>query len=142
MFEGIKYRYRLWKLLRSRQKTKKTYDDLIKKAQNDDREQQSIVSEAVFFVGEEDLKIRELHTEYLCQVAKNLIIPIPEFKDESIWENVHSFGIMYILTPKGVYEFKRLIRNEKKEKREIIFSWITLLIGLLGAIIGVISVLR
>jgi hypothetical protein len=141
MFERIKYRYRLCKLKRSEKRTKKIYDSHIKKAQNDD-EKQSVISEAMFFIGEEDLKIRKLHTDYLRQVANNLIVPLPEFKDESIWENVNSLGIMYILTPKGVYELKRLIRNEKKEKREVIFNWITLLIGLLGAIIGVISVLR
>jgi len=140
MFERIKYRYRLWKLLRSKKRTQKTYDRAIKEVKSKEDEQQ-IISEAIHFIGEEDLWIRELHTNYLCYVARRLIVPIPEFKDQSTWEQVRSLD-RYILTPSGIYELKKLIRIEQKERREIVFSWITLLIGLLGVLIGVISVLK
>jgi len=140
MFEGIKYRYHLWKLLRKKKRTERIYDEAIKdaKAKSKEDEKQAI-SEAMFFIDEEDFGIRELYTDHLCYIAKRLIVPLPEFKDESMWQQ--SFN-RYILTPKGIYELKKLIRNEQKEKREIIFSWITLLIGLLGTLIGVISVLK
>ena len=58
MLERIKYRYRLWKLKRSMKRTVNVYDSHITKVQNDNREQQSLVSEARFLIGEEDHKIR------------------------------------------------------------------------------------
>lgn len=140
MFDWIKYRYCLWKLLRSKRETQGSYSKTIKKAKSEE-EKRKTSSEAGFFIAEEELKIRELQTARLRYIAKRLMVPIPEFKDENLWKKDRCLNT-YILTSRGIYELKKLIRNEKKEKREIVFSWITLLIGLLGAQIGLISMLK
>ena len=92
----------------------------------------------MYEVGKEKRNIRELQTEHLCNIAK--VLTIPDLQDESMWDKVDSYSSQ-ILTRKGIYELKKLIRNEKKEKRDIIFSWITIITGLIGALIGLVSIL-
>ena len=92
-------------------------------------------------ISEIDRQIRELHTERLLKIANKLIVPIPSFSDETAWEELSPYRKI-CLTNKGIFELKKSIRLEKKERRDIVFSLITILIGLIGALIGLISVLK
>jgi len=141
MKEYFIYRYRLNKLLLERKKTKKLYDSYINEATKGSRERDERIAESITFINEIDIKIRELYTDYLQNIATKLIIPIPSFNDDSIWEKPMGF-LKSILTNNGIHELKKLIRLKKKEKREVTFSWITILTGLLGTFIGLISVIK
>jgi hypothetical protein len=47
-----------------------------------------------------------------------------------------------ILTEKGKHEVVKAIRQEKKERSERPFKWMTLTIGLGGMLMGLIAVLK
>lgn len=140
MLEYIKYRYRLWKLRRGKSKLKLKYDSFIEEAKKDKDERESRIAEAMAFLRLEDQNIRELHTRYLRHIAKTIMVPLPDSKDESYWER--DGYSPPILTEKGIYELNKSIRSEKKERREVIFSWVTIAIGLIGTLIGLISILK
>jgi hypothetical protein len=83
-----------------------------------------------------------LKTQYLVSIADKLSLPIPPItKEDERWEQ-SGFSGRHVLTNRGITELRSLIRQEKREKYELIFRWSPILIGLIGAIIGLISVLR
>lgn len=141
MIEYIKYRYKLAKLEKEKNKIKKSYDSYIKEVPEEIRERDKRIAEAMAFISEIDLQIKELYTDYMKNIANKLMVPIPNYNDENIWEKPMGYRSL-ILTRNGMYELKKFIRLERKERREIIFSWITLLIGLIGVLIGLFSVLK
>ncbi|MFX0137097.1 MAG: hypothetical protein ACFFDN_25890 [Candidatus Hodarchaeota archaeon] len=141
MIEFLKYRYQLNKLLSERKKTKKQYDSAIEETSDKSRKRSELISEAMYFSDFIDFQIRELHTDYLQKVANKLIVTIPNYNEENIWEKPIGYR-RPILTNKGIHELKRAIRMEKKERREVVFNWIMLLTGLIGTLIGLVSVLK
>jgi len=139
MFEYIKYRYLLWKLRCGRKKLKSEYDNHIAEAENKEKKE-SLIADEMTFLQLEDQNIGELHTKYLRDMAKTLMVPLPNSEDESLWDR--DGYTAPILTEKGIYELNKSIRLEKKEKRDVIFSWLTIIIGLIGALIGLAAVIR
>jgi hypothetical protein len=71
------------------------------------------------------------------------MIPIPDFdSDESgPWEKA-STRPHYQLKSEALAELRFAIRKERKERREGIQSWTALTIGLIGALIGLLSAFR
>ena len=141
MINYISFRFQMLRLSFKRNKTAKSYNSVVKLAPEDSQERRERSDEAMHFISFIDLQIRELHTDYLRKIANKMILALPNRKDETLWDKPSGYS-KSILTNKGIFELKRQIRLEKKEKRDIAFSWISLLIGLLGAAIGLISVLK
>ena len=50
-------------------------------------------------------------------------------------------GKRYILSVKGIHEARKSIREENRAKREVIDHYFTMGIGLIGAIIGLVSII-
>ena len=138
MIEYTKYRYQLWMLQRSKKKLRRDLKGYIEEAKNKD-ERNSREAELSHYLQEEDENIRELHAIYLRNIAKNLMVPSPNSKDETYWDRD---GYSQILTEKGIYELKKSIRLEKKERRDVIFAWVVIITGLIGALIGLVSVIK
>src|SRR5262249_47561304 len=91
-----------------------------------------------------DEQISRLQTTYLLEQAERYLLPQPPFKtdtEDAAWERA-------ILSPQhhlkdiAIAELRAVVRREKKERSERWKSWIPLLTGLAGAIIGLISVLK
>jgi hypothetical protein len=82
-----------------------------------------------------------LTTAHLLEQARRLQLPIPDFDDEKYWTESEIFGGKQ-LTTEGVTKLRADIRMERKARWDFYSGHITLLIGLLGAIIGVVSVLK
>jgi hypothetical protein len=86
-------------------------------------------------------EIDVLTTAHLLQQARRLQLPIPDPGDDQYWAESGMFGGKH-LTAAGVTKLRSEIRTERKARWDSIAAQITLLIGLLGALIGVLSVLK
>lgn len=71
---------------------------------------------------------------------KSLKLQLPTYYgDEDIWVKGKSDD--YILTNKGLTTLRSAIRNERHERHRGIFSWISIIIGLIGALTGLFAVI-
>ena len=100
-------------------------------------------------IGQEEEKItkwiEKLQTTYYCNTCQDLLIPIPDKEDKDMYYQ-YNFDDekrdVYILTVVGFQKIRKLIREERKEKRESIGFWIAIFFGIIGAITGLVSVLK
>jgi hypothetical protein len=140
----LSYRIKLFKYSRESEQIRKSYlKDLdVAKKKGDREEIQSLLSALQYEQSEPEDKIKLLKTHYLISIADKLSLPTPPIteKDER-WEK-GDFLDRYVLTNKGITELRGLIRQENKEKHEIILRWIPIIIGLIGAITGLVAVLK
>ena len=68
------------------------------------------------------------------------MVPLPESKDKELWKDLYYAGGR-ALTSKGFWELKKLIRQEKRERREGFVVWLAALTGIIGATTGLAAVL-
>lgn len=140
----FRYRKELYKLNSQRDKEKKSLDKLVDKARKDggyDAAIEVYQMESVDFHIIDD-EISYLKTRHLISKAEKMSLPTPRIADEDgLWEQSSYIGKWY-LTNKGITEIRRLIRQERKENFELVSHWVTIIIGVIGAIIGLISVIN
>lgn len=87
-------------------------------------------------------EIAVLITQYLRHKAEKKFLPVPPLNDkDGFWKQGQYTGKWY-LTNKGITELQSLIRKDGKEKREMFSYWISILFGLIGAITGLIAVIK
>ncbi|RJQ51510.1 MAG: hypothetical protein C4526_09905 [Nitrospiraceae bacterium] len=101
----------------------------------------------------EDIDLRTVEEEIdllKTQYVKNKIsksfyslppTPITDGNESEIWMR-GSYTAEWLLTKKGFEEANNIILKIRKERRENISFWVTILFGLLGLVIGLISVLN
>jgi hypothetical protein len=68
------------------------------------------------------------------------MVPLPDSADKELWED-QSYVRASVLTPKGFWELKKLIRQEKRERREVFLVWLAALTGIIGATTGLVAVI-
>jgi hypothetical protein len=83
-------------------------------------------------------QIDALKSRRFCHIAHTLMMPLPDYNDKEFWKFLLYEGEQ-ALTDKGLWELKKLIRQEKRERREGVVKWLTALTGVIGAIAGVIA---
>ena len=88
------------------------------------------------------LQVGSLVTQRLLREAENLFLPTPERSDEQMWDKDSEYIGGGVLSPKGMTELRSAIRKERRERREICERWVVILIGLIGALTGLIAVLK
>ena len=87
-------------------------------------------------------EIHALITSYLRSKAQKRLLPFPLRTEESdLWERGYTTGEWY-LTNKGITEVRSLIRSEDKERIDFFLKIAGILIGILGAITGLIAVIK
>jgi hypothetical protein len=88
-------------------------------------------------------KLREAMSDYLISKADRLIIPLPPDDDEKMWTIWDDDSERkYVLTYAGINELRNAIRAELKGRIE---RWLMLssgLVGVIGAIIGLVAVIK
>ena len=141
MLSYLKYRFRLYKLYNQNRRLQKKYDLYIGSAERNRENTEELIAEAIHIRNEYDIEIRELYTDYLTETARKLVIELPSYEDETLFEKPMGF-IKKILTNKGVSNMRSSIRIERRERREGIVQLIALIIGLIGAITGIIAVIK
>jgi hypothetical protein len=92
---------------------------------------------------EEELKLVE--TRRLVNKARRLLLPVPDIptgkEEDGKWIRGPDSGRWY-LKPEGFSEIRALIRGECKERREALMAWATIIIGIIGALTGLVAVWR
>jgi hypothetical protein len=89
-----------------------------------------------------DNKLLGLVTQYLLNKANKRFLPVPTVSEESgMWER-NDFTGGYHLTDKGISEIRRMVRQDMKESIEIFTPYVTTLFGLIGAVTGLIAVIK
>jgi len=99
-------------------------------------------SQEEFELTEVDDDISALETEYLVENARKLLLPIPEYRlDGAMWKR-SKHGGNFILTENGIAEIRNAIRKERRERREGTIVWLASLTGIVGAVTGLVTVLK
>jgi len=83
-------------------------------------------------------RVRRAMSDYLIAEADRLLIPLPDKEDEKIWENIERYPT---LTQQGINEVRAEIRAERKARMELFVMWVPGVVGVLGALIGLASIL-
>jgi hypothetical protein len=88
----------------------------------------------------------------LLEEADRLQLPRPQYSDKAKWQEPDEYGFQeegLVLTAEAMAELRGVIRKERRERREsleftlkIVGAFVTITTGLVGALIGLISVLR
>ncbi len=86
-------------------------------------------------------EIMELNTQYIVSQSQKLILPLPDYQDDTIWDISKITG-MRNLTNKGVAHLRSAIRKEQQERREGVLLWTAAITGIIGAIIGLIAIIK
>lgn len=85
-----------------------------------------------------------LETRWLLDKARRLHLPVPETPtgedEDADWIRMDSGR--WCLKPEGHSKIRALIRAESKEQREALIAYATLIIGIIGALTGLIAVWR
>ena len=138
MFEAIKYRSELQKLDKECNRIEKNFEKHKKGLSGEQLELlRAEVSSEIWPVFE---KNDALKTRRFRQIANRLMVPLPESKDKELWKDLH-YAEGRALTDKGFWELKKLIHQEKRERREGFVVWLAALTGIIGATTGLSAVL-
>ncbi|NMG71820.1 hypothetical protein [Parazoarcus communis] len=83
-------------------------------------------------------------TRHLSRRAAKLDVPMPSRDEPEMYRSMewdYDNNETAFLTERGIFEVKARIREEEKHRREVFGFWVTTITGLLGATIGVLSLL-
>lgn len=144
MIEYLSYRYQLARLNKSLSKLLQEAE-LVEagyKPGEDDRGHISYIHQRCH---ELEQWIEFHKTCYFKKKADKLLVPMPSPKDTAMYEEFDfgdENGPEKILTEKGIYHVRELIRHEQKARRDVVSFWFGVVTGLIGAVIGLVSVLK
>lgn len=143
MFEYFHYKRTLKKLRKEQLKISKELDQVSSNIKSpEDYAHASWISQKEDEVAK---WIENLQTKYYCNICQDLLIPIPDREDEKLYYQFNfdnDEGDIYIFTSIGFYHVRKLIREERKEKREAVGYWVALIIGVIGALTGLVSIIN
>lgn len=136
------YRVELYTLNRRRYRINKSIHKLVEQARTTggEREAQEVRAVEGYYLDEIDHEILDLMTRYLVGKARNRFLDVPAF-NEDLWEHCGFTGD-YHLTDHGLRELFKVIRTDTKERTEIWTKWAAILIAVLGAVTGLVAVIK
>ena len=143
MIEYLKYKRTLQKLRKRQLKISKELEQVSSR----DKTPEDFAYASLIYQDEEKVTnwIEHLQTKYYCNICQDLLIPVPDRKDKSLYYQFNfddEEGERYILTSIGFHHIRKLIRKERKEKREAFGYWAALIIGIIGALTGLLSIIK
>jgi hypothetical protein len=137
--------FSLWRLRQERKRSTKKYSKQIDQAK-DGNEAQMLMVEAADV--REDIRdsILHLNSLRLLDKAEDLAIPVPSYQHQrESWEDGREPGTVH-LTREAQIELTRAIRIEQKERWAVaafvLKEIVTPIIGVLGAVMGVLSLIH
>jgi len=87
-----------------------------------------------------EFEIEQIKTRQLRRKASRLNLPLLSTSNREIWERTVLGDTA--LTEIGRHEVEKAIRQEKGERREGFIQYTTVIIGLIGVLIGLIAMLK
>ncbi|MEZ8269470.1 hypothetical protein AB6C99_22620 [Vibrio cyclitrophicus] len=142
MISYLKFRFELYKLEQTTISLDKNYKEVKRSfdCQPDNGHLSSLEQE----LQECERTVEFIKSAHYKREANKYLIPMPDASEVGIYTSFDfgdETGSVTYLTSKGIYLLRKLIREEKKIKREAIGFYFTICTGLIGAIIGLLSVL-
>jgi len=141
---SIKYQWKRNRLLAKQARTGRQFNLEIEKAHKNGEARDKIESrraDAYFEYSYAQEQIDELVTNHMIAIAKKLMIEQPEYSDDSMWAEARYVGRNKILSEKGIAKLRSDIRKERNERVNLWIPWITTIIGLVGALTGLMAIL-
>jgi len=120
-----------------RWKTDRAYRRFIRQAATE-TEKKALYAERCAEVDGYDLQLSELAQDRLFRQANRYKVPIP-WHAKNDWEE---WVDVQFLKPEPSFELRKAINTERKERREWWGFWFTLAVGLIGALTGLVSVIK
>jgi len=133
--------FEIWKLNRKIDKIHKLYSTEIEGAKGKGRSQNELNKIIHEFATEKfriEEEIRSLVTRHLIRKASQLFLPVPEMDDPKMW--VQGETGHWLLTENGIVKLRNRIREETSARRRAVLEWVSPLIGIIGAITGLLAV--
>ena len=140
MIEYIKYRYRLGELLRERRRIIQKYKPQYANAKDSDDLGVIGWEEMQELTPSED-RMHRLMTDWLWEQAHRFMVPIPDTKEEGMWENSMTIPETSHLSSKGISTLRARIRKERKERWLTMIIWVAPVTGLVGAVTGLLAII-
>lgn len=141
----LEYKWRVFKLKFELKKITAPFDKIYEEAKRTDPDNPGnmhIHDEVEDSMYRFDEEIQRLHTEYLYGKAWQLDIPFPyKTIPHEYWRQTEpSYSI--VLSRAGKHALRELIRAESRARREPFLAWAGWLVGILGAVTGLVAVLK
>lgn len=139
------YKKSLYKLRQQEDRFRKAYIKAVDEARKRGgwkEEEKARVCESIDLDMVQD-EISSLISDYLTSKAKRTFIALPQWPDpgNGMWEKSR-FTERWRLSPDGIAEVSQSIRRVQKEKVAMVSAIVSLLIGLIGTITGLVAVSR
>jgi hypothetical protein len=143
MADGVRHWWRLNQLQREKRAVRALLGPLVQKAIEEKNAQilSELTDKELHDIFAIDEKIAAFQTTFLTDEAQRLGLIVPSFTDSGLWEKAVT-APTYHLKDEAIVALRSAVRKEKKERREVWQSWVTLTIGVIGALIGFVSVLK
>ena len=132
------------KLNRKRQKIAEVISKYVEEARRKGGETkaQEVYESERFALDEIDDQIQGLVTNRLVYKARKYLLDVPPFSEEGgLWDYSH-FTRKHHLTEEGICQISKTIRTYAKERRQTVTFYLTILFGLIGALTGLIAVIK
>lgn len=139
LLSHLRYKQKISKFLKSQSKNDDWYQNAIKTASRDEREQLHAEASNEHFMLKE--QIDQLATDRLVGIARRLMVEVPSIKEEGCWEQCFKTTDRYVLTPKGIRIVREAVRNELDARSKRMLMWLTASIGVIGALTGMMAVI-
>lgn len=144
ILEYIKDRLTLHRLSRELDKITRSYGRHIRRAEKEKKSQEdmeSLFSEMNMMRQVPQLELDKVTTRCLLKTADRLLLPRPSYDDKSMWDTDNAwYGYPYLLTHEAMKIIRRNIRRERRERAEYCLKWVVPIIGIIGALTGLIAV--
>jgi len=144
MLDTLSCKMKLWKLQRKIDKSVRSYEkdiDNARKVGKSTDEIDGLIHELMYISGYIEDKIEEAQYQLICRQAENFLIPTPRYnKKDGSWEQSDITG-RWRFSHATISQIKDAIRQEQKHRREHWFGWLSAITGIIGALIGLLSVL-
>lgn len=150
MFDGLVHHYQLHRLRRKRRATNRWYKrkyNKAKKANASADEQNRIVADWQMDTELFGDDISEIVTQRLTELAAYYLVPVPErssqakddFPEEGAAWVRSDISRRFHLSNAAASDLRSAIRKEQRERSELVFRWLPILFGVIGAIAGAIG---
>ena len=145
MLNALQYNFKLQQLQRSKRRVRKKYKEIYEQANRQKKsrdELEKLRYDERFDLEWIDDDIWRLQMQHISQQADKYLLPVPKFdQDSGEWiESDITRG--WRLSPAALAKLRTEIRQERKGRREHWQSWLTLLTGFVGALIGLLAMLK
>ncbi len=139
--EDAKFRRQLAKLQKTKRKIDDHYDLKISEAR-DAKEwelEEMHASEMFHELDMVEADIRWLQHRYVTRQAEQLLVPVPKFSTKSESWLKSDFDGRWRLTDDALDVLGQRVRQERRERVELLFLWPSAFIGFVGGIVGIVS---